>query len=895
MKDFLKFFFVPLVVFVVLGSAYLASQFSLPLWSTILFGCGNFVCEEDESEESCPSDCWSANSCWNGICDGTESPESCSTDCVLSDSCGNGVCEESETPESCSADCPLNTSTCGNGMCEGNETSETCSIDCYSTLTCGNSALDAWEQCDGVDAVCFSYGANSVCQPDCTCSVSTSWSCWDGSLQPENGEECDEGSNNANTGHCLNSCKINVCGDSYHYAFDEECDDGNTKDGDGCSGTCKDENLCGNNKKDAGEACDEGWANSWTWNCLPDCRKQYCGNGKKWPEEECDDGNVEKGDGCGETCKIEPVCGNAKKEAWEACDLGFLNGMFFSLCTIECKWNVCGDSFQNFLEACDDGNQINEDGCSAACKIEKCWDGIKQEKMNEECDDGNDKPGDGCDKCKIGGGPCSDANKQKWCVCDDAYTQRKVDEAVNLMIQEKPDTVQINKKISELPMDCIKPYICKQSPEQYTCTLPTKGTKTMALLQLYLLVWNKDFKGNYVVDSKGNTLKDKKGDLINVFDGKYRSSREILLASEVKSETRDELIQQFWTYKKLDTVESECGFITTLIRDNLILDYEPSWKKLKVAKMALYLNEAYSGSLDGGYAPAVAKGIKNYYKYTDNIWWEQYLPDWSEDWYLGHATTYGSNDSDDSGEGSSLYVPDGHMNTEDVKYRESKKFKGLWVVDTKNSQVVSLPLNIVAPQVCPELGSTPIVLLKEKIAKAIKEYEWAKSAISGQISVLEKKKPQPTGEINALKAQRAELEKTLGKIKSINLDTHCAPLVKTNPWWKREFGSMAQCITTLYNGATILPEIFGESSDSCKYRLIRATVTVTSRDNGQSDGGEVSSQFRLGDIGPSQFIWSRSENKTPVIDVSVLSWHKLWLTDVTSNKTTNYDICFKIN
>ena len=53
----------------------------------------------------------------------------------------------------------------------------------------------------------------------------------------------------------------------------EQCDDGNTVDGDGCSSTCQI------------EAC--------------------CGNGILEPGEECDDGNNTSGDGCSADCHLE--------------------------------------------------------------------------------------------------------------------------------------------------------------------------------------------------------------------------------------------------------------------------------------------------------------------------------------------------------------------------------------------------------------------------------------------------------------------------------------------------------------------------------------------------------------------------------------------------------------
>lgn len=58
--------------------------------------------------------------------------------------------------------------------------------------------------------------------------------------------------------------------------------------------------------------------------------------------------------------------------------------------------NVCGDGVvYTGVEACDDGNAIDDDGCSNSCQRTACGDGVVQ--PSEECDDGNTVSGDGCD------------------------------------------------------------------------------------------------------------------------------------------------------------------------------------------------------------------------------------------------------------------------------------------------------------------------------------------------------------------------------------------------------------------------------------------------------------------------------------------------------------------
>src|SRR5438128_1157895 len=118
----------------------------------------------------------------------------------------------------------------------------------------------------------------------------------------------------------------------------EQCDDGNTVSGDGCSASCRFE-VCGNNIIDPGEQCDDGNTVSGD-GCSATCQREpRCGDGVVDPGEQCDDGNTVSGDGCSATCQREPRC---------------------------------GDGIVDPGEQCDDGNTVSNDGCSAACRLEAC-------------------------------------------------------------------------------------------------------------------------------------------------------------------------------------------------------------------------------------------------------------------------------------------------------------------------------------------------------------------------------------------------------------------------------------------------------------------------------------------------------------------------------------------
>ncbi|HSY20937.1 MAG TPA: DUF4215 domain-containing protein, partial [Polyangiaceae bacterium] len=216
----------------------------------------------------------------------------------------------------------------------------------------------------------------------------------------------------------------------------ETCDDGNTRPGDCCDGTCHLEPncrcvnpnpplvpvhqvcsstiVCGDGIKEPGEACDDGNTKSGD-GCSADCDSvesgytcptpgqlcvpapQYvCGNGVLDSGEQCDDGNNTSGDGCSADCKVEP--GYVCAEAGHACT------------TI----SFCGDGKIDYTrgEQCDDGNKTPNDGCSATCQVETGWVcnnstppsvcsytvvcGDRKLEGTETCDDGNNVPGDGC-------------------------------------------------------------------------------------------------------------------------------------------------------------------------------------------------------------------------------------------------------------------------------------------------------------------------------------------------------------------------------------------------------------------------------------------------------------------------------------------------------------------
>jgi len=241
------------------------------------------------------------------------------------------------------------------------------------------------------------------------------------------------------------------CGDG-RVNTGEQCDDGGTADGDGCSATCR---------LESGWSCPQPGA--------PCARIEYCGDGvvQASRNETCDDGNAVPADGCSGVCTIEPgyacsqpgrpctriwVCGNGRVDPGEACDDG--NTVPADGCSADCtsvepgftcprapdgtggacqpaSGPVCGDAILATREQCDDGNSVSNDGCSSTCLVEAgytcatvgqacsriafCGDGAVNLNLGEQCDDGNLTSGDGCNAlchlepnfaCPTPGQPC---------------------------------------------------------------------------------------------------------------------------------------------------------------------------------------------------------------------------------------------------------------------------------------------------------------------------------------------------------------------------------------------------------------------------------------------------------------------------------------------------------
>ena len=219
---------------------------------------------------------------------------------------------------------------------------------------------------------------------------------------------------------------VQSCGDEWLDA-PEQCDDGNTVSGDGCSGTCQSTTQCndtvdndGDGLVDTGDpGChsDGNAANSASYD--PTDNNEFnvavCGNGGREGTEACDDGNLINGDGCSSTCTVTTQCNDTVDNDGDTfidandpgCHVGgTLGGAYDPLDNDETHGALCGNGVVEAGEQCDDGNTSNTDACLNTCVTNVCGDGFVNVGV-EQCDDGTT-----CMGLDVNGNPIGDG---RWC------------------------------------------------------------------------------------------------------------------------------------------------------------------------------------------------------------------------------------------------------------------------------------------------------------------------------------------------------------------------------------------------------------------------------------------------------------------------------------------------
>lgn len=407
----------------------------------------------------------------SGPCDSAErcsgTSATCGTDALLSAGticrAAAGVCDSAErcdgTTVNCPADIFVNFSICrqAKNVCDVSESctggTAQCPADIYQPggLPCGEPEACRSPSCDGngrcamvnnVDGIgCVTpegyaggcrNGACQVVVSSSSVSISSSASTVSSSLSSIISSISSRASSVSSQ-----SAPASRCGNGINDEG-EQCEDGNNRDGDGCTSDCRfeplyccrgggrvviptaarqlrptlavgslcsdfdpaydqvvgasrdfnDACLCGNGSLEPGEQCDGK-----QFAPLADGAEPTCASQAKWTIGEL---------GCAADCTLDTsacelaVCGDSRLAPGEECDD---KGQNTVSCDSDCSFPVCGDGLVNPAagEQCDDAWE-NIDGISGACRTDCtlaiCGDGIVD--IGEECDDTNGLAGDGC-------------------------------------------------------------------------------------------------------------------------------------------------------------------------------------------------------------------------------------------------------------------------------------------------------------------------------------------------------------------------------------------------------------------------------------------------------------------------------------------------------------------
>ncbi len=324
--------------------------------------------------------------------------------------------------------------TCEAGdICPGGEA---CPEDGVCPVLCPNGAIDDNEDCDDGNLEDGDLCSN-ICRLN-PCTGPNCPRCGDGVYQHQIGEQCDDGNavdGDACTNNCRTRCDGNddcqglcdlatqqclpaTCGDAETNQAWERCDDGNVVNDDQCNNQCQP--TCKGNAD-----CESGKCDQAKQVCVP-----LCGNGTVDSQEQCDDGNMIDKDQCSSQCLLHcsddstcdcdeeagvcrPLCGNGRVDTGEGCDDGNTDNAdaCSNRCQVRCRPGTmcpdnqacpqnglcpvpgeCGDGVVNDAsEQCDDGNKVDGDGCSNACKV-RCA-------QNLECPSGLLCIGQECSEC----------------------------------------------------------------------------------------------------------------------------------------------------------------------------------------------------------------------------------------------------------------------------------------------------------------------------------------------------------------------------------------------------------------------------------------------------------------------------------------------------------------
>jgi len=249
----------------------------------------------ESGEGACPSDCDDGDACTDDSVAGAECEQQCVNAPITEPVNDDGCCPDGGNANN-DSDCAA---VCGNGVVEEGEVCDTsieaglpgaCPTDCDDGQVCTADVLENAGTCQATctnteitepanDDGCCPAGGNSNNDNDCSASC--------GNGEVEDGETCDTAIEAGQPGACPT-----------------ECSDGDacTRDvlvsGGTCNAACSFPDITTPANDDG--CCPDG-ANNNNDNDCP----VTCGNGVPEEGEQCDDGNTDDGDGCSAECSFE--------------------------------------------------------------------------------------------------------------------------------------------------------------------------------------------------------------------------------------------------------------------------------------------------------------------------------------------------------------------------------------------------------------------------------------------------------------------------------------------------------------------------------------------------------------------------------------------------------------
>ena len=268
--------------------------------------CGDGVLQSSEKCDTaipqgmpgaCPMSCDDQNSCTTDSISGSDCQQVCVHGSITACQSGDSCC-----PVGCTAgndnDC---SASCGNGVVDQGETCDTgitsgngkcpTMADCNDNNACTTDSVanagTCTAACSNV-AITACVGGDGCCPAGCTHANDSDCSSLCGNGVVDQGETCDTAIQSG-TGKCPTDCNDN-----------NACTHDMLLSGGTCMAACSHVAItaCTN-----GDGCCASGCNSLNDN---DCQPR-CGNGVIEAGEQCDDGNTNAGDGCSPTCQLEPT------------------------------------------------------------------------------------------------------------------------------------------------------------------------------------------------------------------------------------------------------------------------------------------------------------------------------------------------------------------------------------------------------------------------------------------------------------------------------------------------------------------------------------------------------------------------------------------------------------